>query len=91
MYQKLLIAMMSLTIGFCGSSELYRSANLTQASWGLLYPRLCFIEGTYQKHDGEVKKEDQNKGLTEDLAESAPVIEPEQMIIRWKLLELLCE
>ena len=79
MYQKLLVAMMSLTIGVCGGIR-YGSTEAVPGCFGLLYPGLCYMEGTYQAVDPEAEE-----------AAITGILEPEQIIIRWKLLELLSE
>lgn len=82
MYQKLFIAVMAVTIGVCGSTRITSSQNSVMACWGLMYPRLCYIEGTYLTSD-QVKEGDP--------AELIQTADPEQIVIRLKLLELLSE
>ena len=82
MYQKLLAAAMAVTIGLCGSTRMTGPQNSAVACWGIMYPRFCYIEGTYKAVDPEV---------AEDSADALQAADPEQIVIRLKLLELLAE
>ncbi len=83
MYQKLLIAAMSLTIGVCATTQYSQYMNTATGCWGLLYPRLCYIEGTYKSLEGTAAMTDPTELLQ--------ISDPDQIMIRWKLLEILSE
>ncbi len=82
MYQRLLVAAMAVSIGICGSIRVTDPRNSVMACWGLMYPRFCYIEGTYKAVEPEAD---------EISAEQLQAADPEQIVIRWKLLELLSE
>lgn len=82
MYQRVLITAMSLTIGLYGSIRLSDSRISGMACWGLMYPRWSFVEGTYRAME---------EGMPEISPEELAAVDAEQIVIRWKLLELLSE
>ncbi len=82
MYQRLLAAVMAVAIGLCGSTRMTGPRNGAVACWGIMYPKFCYIEGTYRVVDAEAE---------EASVEELQAADPEQVILRWKLLELLSE
>lgn len=82
MYQRLFVAAMAVTIGICGGIRTADPRNSVMACWGIIYPRFCYIEGTYKAVE---------PGADEASAELLQTADAEQIVIRWKLLELLSE